>query len=412
MKRSIIFGLSCILLLCLEMTGCATEKVEVTVLKKEAGQEVVIPVLLRIDPETGEGDYELVEGFNREYEGIYRVEVQWVTEKEQGYREELKLLSALDQLPTVITDVAFSAEFYHMMLEIDRFVNLYPYIQEKEEWSGFLKDMEEEELYLVPLEEGMYSSAGIFYNRRILEEAGIAAFPETWDDFFDCLEQIKNYGIVPLTSHESGEYWCSMLLSTAYMCSDKKGRSFIRETLPGSYHNDSIAKMLECMYRIHQYTFADANELNFNQAEERFFHGESAMMANGYWMIQEIPEEIEEEIGFASFPGNSMMVDVAMSGWAVVSGYEEDVVQGAIEFLSYRQKRSEVDVDRMSELEKEFLDVFQEKQYTFPNYQMHWSEVLLKDFFNDAFPLFLSGQMDEETFMTEMDLQVNGKELS
>lgn len=216
MKRSIIFGLSCILLLCLEMTGCATEKVEVTVLKKEAGQEVVIPVLLRIDPETGEGDYELVEGFNREYEGIYRVEVQWVTEKEQGYREELKLLSALDQLPTVITDVAFSAEFYHMMLEIDRFVNLYPYIQEKEEWSGFLKDMEEEELYLVPLEEGMYSSAGIFYNRRILEEAGIAAFPETWDDFFDCLEQIKNYGIVPLTSHESGEYWCSMLLSTAY----------------------------------------------------------------------------------------------------------------------------------------------------------------------------------------------------
>ena len=136
------------------------------------------------------------------------------------------------------------------------------------------------------------------------------------------------------------------------------------------------------------------------------------MMANGYWMIQEIPEEIEEEIGFASFPGNSMMVDVAMSGWAVVSGYEEDVVQGAIEFLSYRQKRSEVDVDRMSELEKEFLDVFQEKQYTFPNYQMHWSEVLLKDFFNDAFPLFLSGQMDEETFMTEMDLQVNGKGLS
>ena len=88
------------------------------------------------------------------------------------------------------------------------------------------------------------------------------------------------------------------------------------------------------------------------------------------------------------------------------------MVQGAIEFLSYRQKRSEVDVDRMSELEKEFLDVFQEKQYTFPNYQMHWSEVLLKDFFNDAFPLFLSGQMDEETFMTEMDLQVNGKELS
>jgi len=368
------------------------------------GEQVVIPILLRIDPETGLGEYDLVDEFNKEYEGRYRVDVSWITENEQGYRDELKLLNALDQLPAVITDAAFSSEFYSLMTKNGRFVNLYPYIRDRQEWQNLSGS--DEEIYLAPLEEGFYSSAGIFYNKKIFEAAGIKNFPETWEDFFDCLERLKNYGVVPLTSHESGEYWCAMLLSTAYMCSDDTGLSFIRETLPDSYHNESVAKMLECMYRIHQYTFDDADQLNFNQAEERFFHGEAAMMANGYWMIQEIDPNIIDDIGFAPFPGNSMMVDASMSGWAVVSGYDEKVVEGAVEFLTYRQRRSQIEEEKLSKLEKEFYQVFQKKQRSFPNYQIHWSEPILHEFFNKEFPLYLKGEIDVETFLSDIDKEM------
>ena len=395
-----------LLVLCVVMllsVGCGM-KDTLTILTEDEENIVSIPILLRIDPETGEEEYtELIEGFNEEYAGKYKIDVQWIKDTEQGYRERLKILNVYDKLPIIITDAAFSPDFQELMISNERYLNLYPYLEGKEEWQELLEKSSDGEIYLVPLNMGLYSSAGLYYNKELFRKAGIEKFPQTWEEFFKCLDRLQDAGITPLALHGGGEYWAPMLISTAYMCSTESGRAFLEEYFPESYDNQNVEEMLTCMEMIYAYTFADALDINFNQAQNRFMNGEAAILANGYWMLRDIEMDKQEEIGFAPFPGNIMMIDEQMSSWAVISSYSEEEIQGAIELLTYRQKISGVDEERTSRLENEYISVFQQTEERFVNYQFRWEEKLLNDFFNTAFPDFIEGKCDRTEFIEKMD---------
>ena len=383
--------------------GCG-RKDTVTVLTGNEEDITVIPILLRVDPETGEEEYtDLINGFNEAYAGMYRIDAQWLKDTEQGYRERLKILNVYDRLPIIITDAAFSPDFQEFMISNERYLNLYPYLKGREEWQELLEKSFNEELYMVPLNRGLYSSAGLYYNRELFQKAGIGTFPQTWEEFFLCLDQLQDAGITPLALHGGGEYWASMLISTAYMCSTASGKAFLEEYFPESYANENVMAMLSCMETIYDYTFEDALEINFNQAQNRFMRGEAAILANGYWMLQDIGEEEQEKFGFAPFPENRMMIDEQMSSWAVISSYSEEEVRGAVEFLTYREKYSDIDDEKTSPLEKEYIAVFEQTEESFANYQFRWEERLLDDFFNTAFPELLRGECDRAELIRRMD---------
>ena len=160
------------------------------------------------------------------------------------------------------------------------------------------------------------------------------------------------------------------------------------------------------MDTIYNYTFDDALDINFNQAQNRFMNGEAAILANGYWMMGDIGVDKQKEIGFAPFPGNMLMIDEQMSSWAVISSYSEEEIEGAIELLTYRQKISEVDEERAGQLENEYISVFQQAQEQFVNYQFRWEEQLLNDFFNTAFPEFIQGNCDYAEFIEKMNAEL------
>ncbi len=398
-----------VLLLCaviLLSAGCG-RKDTMTILTEGEEDVVEIPILLRVDPETGEEEYtELIEGFNGEYTGKYRIDAQWLKDTEQGYRERLKMLNVYDQLPIIITDAAFSPDFQELMISNERYLNLYPYLEGRDEWKELLEKSTDEKIYMVPLNMGLYSSAGLYYNKELFQRAGIEKFPHTWEDFFDCLDRLQSAGITPLALHGGGEYWSPMLISTAYMCSTENGRAFLEEYFPKSFDNQNIMEMLSCMDIIYDYTFDDALDINFNQAQNRFMIGEAAILANGYWMIQDIEDGKQEELGFAPFPGNMMMIDEQMSSWAVISSYSEEEIKGAVEFLTYRQKFSEIDEEKASRLEKEYISAFQHTENPFVNYQFRWQEQILNDFFNTAFPKFIQGNYDRATFIEKMNAEL------
>lgn len=56
------------------------------------------------------------------------------------------------------------------------------------------------------------------------------------------------------------------------------------------------------------------------------------MIPNGYWMIDQLPEEWKEKVRFSAFPGNKLIASPETFGWAVVSTYSEEVKEGAVEF--------------------------------------------------------------------------------
>ena len=401
MYKSKLLLLLCIVILL--SAGCG-KKDAMTILSESGDDIVAIPILLRVDPETGEEEYtELIEGFNEEYADKYRIDAQWIKDTEQGYRERLKMLNVYDQLPIIITDAAFSPDFQELMISNERYLNLYPYLEGREEWEELLEKSTDEKIYMVPLNMGLYSSAGLYYNKELFQKAGIEKFPQTWEDFFECLGRLQDAGITPLALHGGGEYWSPMLISTAYMCSTEDGKAFLEEYFPESFDNQNVMEMLSCMDVIYDYTFDDALDINFNQAQNRFMNGEAAMLANGYWMIRDIDDVMQNEIGFAPFPGNMMMIDEQMSSWAVISSYSEEEIEGAIELLTYRHKISEIDEERVGQLENEYISVFQQIQEQFVNYQFRWEEQLLNDFFNTAFPEFIQGNCDCAEFIEKID---------
>lgn len=402
---------SVILVLCMFVSlvaGC--RRTQTDVVKSE--EEVVIPVMFCIDPGTGQGQYEeMVEGFNEEYKGKYRVEVEWVTATEQGYREKIKLLNALDKLPAVITDAAFNAELYDNMVSNHRFVNLKPYMEQSAEWSALLEDVamegileEDGGVYLAPLESGVYSSAGIFYNKNLFAKAGITEFPDTWEEFFQCLEQLQDVG-TPLALHGGGTYWGAMLITTAYMASEPEGKDYLLKTLPDTYQNEEMNQMLMCLENLYQYTWDDALQIEFSDAAERFYNGEAAMIANGYWMLEEMPLEVQEQTGFAAFPGNCMMVSPEMTSWAVITGYDEEVIKGAAAFLEYRYLNSEMTgpEEGGSSLEVEYKNVYAGITSSVPNYQLKWKDSIQNDFFSQMIPRLLDGTISREEFMEQME---------
>lgn len=408
---------SVILVLCIFFgltAGC--ESVQKDTVENE--EEVVITAMFCVDPGTDQGQYqELVESFNEEYKGQYRVEVEWVTATEQAYREKIKVLNALDKLPAVITDAAFNAELYENMVSNGRFVDLRPYMEQSQEWSSLLTEVAMEDIieedggvYLAPLEAGVYSSAGIFYNKDLFEKAGITEFPETWEEFFVCLEKLQKKG-TPIALHGGGTYWGAMLFATAYMASEPGGKDYLMETLPASYYNEEMERMLACLEELYQYTYEDALEIEFSDAAERFYNGEAAMIANGYWMLEEMPEEVKERTGFAAFPGNCMMVSPQMSGWAVISGYDEEVTKGAAAFLEYRYLNSKIieveeeGAEEGSLLETEYKEVYKGITSSVPNYQLKWKDSIQNDFFSQMIPKLLEGTISREEFMEQMEEQ-------
>ena len=47
------------------------------------------------------------------------------------------------------------------------------------------------------------------------------------------------------------------------------------------------------------------------------------MIPNGYWMIDQIPEEMQKKVCFSTFPENKLIGSPETFGWAVVSTYSE-----------------------------------------------------------------------------------------
>lgn len=413
-KNRLCFIAISIAVLC---SGCKEESKDI---QEEQKESVEIPVVFRIDPATNvSNNLEFVEEFNELYEGKYHVEVEWLTESAAGYRERLKQWNVLDEMPAVITDAGFDYDFYRLLVEKNRLVNLCPYMEESPEWEAtfrqeILEECQEEDgaVYLSPLGSSIQSYAGILYNKELLMQVGYEEFPETWEAFWDCLEKLTEQGITPLSLHGSGTYWVPMLLATSFICGTETGEDFLKQDFPESYQNESMSQLLDVLTRIFQYTFEDAVEIEYDTAAERFLDGEAAIFANGYWMVEEMPGEVKEQMGFAPFPGNILMNSPRMSAWAVTAGYEEEVTRGAVKLLEYRSEREMKNTEKLyakvdlNSLQQAYVEAVEKSDHVMPNYQMKWEQEIQTNFFNEYIPKYLDGEISKEEFLKEMDARL------
>lgn len=395
-------------------TGCARETEETPAEE----QEVTIPMILTVDSSTGiKNEEKLVEAFNEAYEGVWQMEVDWIMETEEEYRQNLKRQNVTDTLPAVITDLRMLPSFYHMMIQDERIEDLSAWINEDEEWKAMIEPAvleacseEDGSIYLAPLSTAAFSCSGVFWNEELFAAAGISSFPQTWEEFWECCETLEAHGITPLALHTEGTAWAPMLFATAELAQSEEGATFMKELYPDSYQNACGIQLAETLKRLFEYTTEDALYTDFDVSYENFFSGKAAMIPNGYWMMDQIPEEWTGKVRFSPFPGNKLISSPETFGWAVVSGYSEEVKEGAVEFLKFRTKlnleeKEELFSSSAEELipaEQDYIKAYQENPQIVPNYQVKWNSILQEEVLGEALPLLTAGEISPEEF-TELE---------
>lgn len=407
-----------LVLVCLMLftMGCKSADEERSIEAEQ--EEIKIPVTFTVDPSSGKkNNQELVEAFNWEYKGKYQVEVEWIVETEEEYRQNLKRLNATDELPAVITDLRMLPSFYQMMIADGRLENLAPYLDQDEEWQSMIEEVvlegcaeSEEELYLAPISTAAFSCSGMFWNQELFEEAGIEEFPETWDEFWICCERLEECGITPLALHTEGTAWAPMLIATAFIADTDEGAEFMKELFPESYQNESGIRLAEMLKRLFDYTTEDAMHTDFDVAYTNFFSGEAAMIPNGYWMIEQIPEGWEEKVRFSTFPENKLISSPETFGWSVISSYSQEVKEGAVEFVKFRTRFNMEEKEQLiggqektdSQVTEDYINAFLGEPQIVPNYQVKWNSILQEETLGEYLPSLITGKITVETF-TQME---------
>ena len=402
------------------LVGCESEEEKKT---QNSQSEIKIPMILTVDPSTGKKNEEkVVVKFNEEYDGIYEIDVEWVMETEDEYRQNLKRLNVTDKLPAIITDLRMLPSFYQMMIEDERIEDLSPYILEDDEWMGMIEPVvldsfreSDGKIYLAPLSTAAFSCSGVFWNEELFEKAGIEEFPETWEEFWNVCERLESYGITPLALHTEGTAWAAMLLATAELSDTPEGAEFMKEIFPESYQNESGLHMAETLKRLFSYTTKDAIGQNFDVSYENFFSGKAAMIPNGYWMIDQIPEgEWEERVRFSPFPGNKLVSSPETFGWSIVSSYSDEVKKGAVEFLKFRTKLNKEEKEELfrdngasgGQVVQDYIRAYQGNPQIVPNYQVKWNSILQEETLGTYLPDLISGKITPEQFTQEEDKSI------
>ena len=403
------------LLLAVTAAGCSEKNVQTS----DGEEEVSIPVVLIVDSSTGIRNEEtLIQEFNRIYDGKWQADVEWIMETEEEYRQNLKRQNVTDTLPAVITDLRMLPAFYYMMIQDGRIEELSDYIYTDEEWKSMIEPSvlescseEDGSIYLGPISTAAFSCSGMFWNEELFARAGIESFPETWEEFWKCCEQLESCGITPLALHTEGTAWAPMLIATAEAASSEEGAEFMEEFYPETYQNESGLRIARTLQRLFSYTTEDALYADFDVSYENFFSGRAAMIPNGYWMMDQIPEEWQDKVRFSAFPENKMISSPETFGWAIVSGYNEEVKEGAAALLKLRtrlnmEQREELftrDPEEMIPAERDYIAAYKNGPQLVPNYQVKWNSILQEETLGEILPDLAQGKMTPEEFTEKED---------
>lgn len=156
------------------------------------------------------------------------------------------------------------------------------------------------------------------------------------------------------------------------------------------------------MQKLFRYTTEDAIHADYDVAYNNFVSGKVAMIPNGYWMINQLPEEWQEKIRFSAFPENKLIASPETFGWAVVSTYSREIKEGAVEFLKFRTRFNQEEKKELmdkngrngsSQLLQDYVNAYNNNPQIVPNYQVKWNSILQEETLGECLPELAAGKI-------------------
>ena len=260
--------------------------------------------------------YNIVQGFNKENKGKYKVE--FVAADTEAHSKNMKLAAQDGSLPEIVHLDSAEAPEYN---EAGYLLDMSDFLKENKDIDDALDGMEDafndgKVQYGLPYQSNVQ---GFFYNKDLFDKAGIA-YPTddtTYDEFLDMIAKLKDSGVTPIAigSKNSGySMWEFNEFFSRYGWEDNE-KSYTGDK--AKYSNDD---MNACFEKIKGLADAGAFPENmatieYFDAKQLFNEGKAAMFGTGQWDCAEFDKNIGEHIGFwwgPKFEDSSYEQNIAM----------------------------------------------------------------------------------------------------
>ena len=165
---------------------------------------------------------QLIEEFNAEYAGKYRIQKEDVP-GDANYVDKIKVQLGTGDLPPVVYGGGYN--LLDLALAKDVVVDLTPYVEADPEWKALYSDVA---LTTNSRDGKIYASSsegslvGYFYNKDLFAQAGIDAPATTWDEFWQQCDKLKAAGITPLALDTADSAWVTSLWAGAMIATQRR----------------------------------------------------------------------------------------------------------------------------------------------------------------------------------------------
>lgn len=342
MKRMwIAAAAACIITGCL--TGCQKKEVQPGDIKGyDAGEEYLsIWVHTIEDTDEGRSYKESIDAFNEKYDGTYFADMEFIPRNDSGggYSDKINASVMSGDLPDVLTVDGPNVAAYAANGIIQPLAEL-----TEEERSVYLESIllqgtYDDKLYALG---AMESSVGLYYNKEVLEEAGIAIpdakHPWTFTEFKDILETLKpimkeRKGYPLDMTYPVGEatiyYYAPFIWSNGGDLVDEKGL-----TVDGYFNSKENVETVNYMKSL-----LEEEYMSKVPVDKLFESGRAAFKFDGAW---------EVNILYGSYPDISFGIApyvvsenwegeryTPTGSWAYAASSKTDNIKGATELVKW-----------------------------------------------------------------------------
>lgn len=211
------------------------------------------------------------------------------------------------------------------------------------------------------LKDGMYGVpvnpfvGGFFYNKELFAQAGITNTPQTWSEFLEVCQKLKDAGIAPITVDDA-----YMNLMYSYYMSRLVGQETIMQMVEdpkaSAWTDGALMTVLEKMeeFATKGYYSNTIATNKYPAGQQEFALGEAAMYLNATWFPGEVADTAGPDFqwGQFSFPtvdgGKEPITAVVLSPISMCVSAKSDNKEASMELLKYiasvpvQQKLSEL----------------------------------------------------------------------
>lgn len=188
-----------------------------------------------------------------------------------------------------------------------------PYLEEDPEWgSGFtegalnyFKVPDQDGVYAIPMESGTIS---FYYNKELLDKAGITSFPETWEELLDAVDKLNDTGVIPIAMGAQSTYMAGHLHDSIFykwLGTDAAKKLGSREL---NWTDPEVVQTLQFVKDLVDAGAFDPNAagLTDEMALTQFREGQAAMVLTGLWNIDSFMDSsltpVADKVETANFP--------------------------------------------------------------------------------------------------------------